>query len=123
MDTMHLLRTCTLGLAALLAGCVATGPRQQAAELPMRASEHRGADDLLTAGLGLAGLRAMAPPAFADPEHPTPQELRRRAIWSNWRGIADLVPGGGYGELYGSVANVPGREFSALATVDGASQP
>ena len=89
----------------------------------MRVSEHRGADDLLTAGLGLDGLRAMAAPAFADPEHPTAAELRRRAIWSNWRGIADLVPGGGYGELYGSVANVPGREFSALATVPGARQP
>jgi len=88
-----------------------------------RSSEHRGADDLLTAGLGLDGLRAMAPPAFADPAHPTPAELRRRAIWSNWRGIADLAPGGGYGELFGSVAAVPGREFSAYAKVPGAAQP
>ena len=67
-------------------------------------------------GLGLDGLRAVAPPAFADPAQPTPAELRRRAIWSNWRGIADLAPGGGYGELYGSIAAVPGREFSAFAT-------
>ena len=89
----------------------------------MRMSEHREGDDLLTAGLGLDGLRAMAAPAFADAEHPTPQELRRRAIWSNWRGIADLTPGGGYGQWYGSVASVPGREFSALATVPGAHQP
>lgn len=88
-----------------------------------RASDHRGADDLLTGGLGLAGLRAMVPPAFADAEHPTPAELRRRALWSNWRGIADLVPGGGYAELYGSVANVPGREFSAFAQLPGATQP
>lgn len=88
-----------------------------------RRSEHRAGDDLLTAGLGLDGLRAMAPPAFADPEAPTAAELRRRAIWSNWRGIADLVPGGGYGELYGSVVSVPGREFSAYATVPGATQP
>ena len=34
-------------------------------------SEHRGSDDLLTAGLGLAGLRSMAPPAFADASAPT----------------------------------------------------
>ncbi len=88
-----------------------------------RSSEHRGSDDLLTAGLGLDGLRAMAPPAFADAASPTPAELRRRAIWTNWRGIADLAPGGGYGELYGSVAKVPGREFSAYAKVPGASQP
>lgn len=84
---------------------------------------HRDHDDLLTAGLGLAGLQAMLPPAFANAEHPTPAELRRRALWSNWRGIADLAPGGGYGTVYGSVAHVPGREFSALATLPGAKQP
>ncbi|QWF19245.1 D-(-)-3-hydroxybutyrate oligomer hydrolase [Lysobacter capsici] len=89
-----------------------------------RQTEHRGEhDDLLTAGLGLDGLRAMVPPAFADAAHPTPAELRRRALWANWRGIADLAPGGGYGELYGSTAAVPGREYSAFATVAGASQP
>lgn len=88
-----------------------------------RATTHRDGDDLLTAGLGLAGLRSLAPPPFADPAAPTAAELRRRAIWSNWRGIADLAPGGGYGELYGSTATVPGREFSAFATVPGAHQP
>lgn len=88
-----------------------------------RSTEHRDGDDLLTGGLGLAGLRAMVPPGFADADHPTVAESRRRALWSNWRGIADLAPGGGYGELYGSVAHVPGREFSAYATVPGASQP
>lgn len=86
-------------------------------------SEHRAGDDLLTAGLGLEGLRAMMPPAFANPDAPTATELRRRAIWSNWRGIADLAPGGGYGDLYGSVAAVQGREFSAYAKVPGATHP
>lgn len=88
-----------------------------------RSSEHRGADDLLTAGLGPDGLRAIAPPAFADPAAPTPAELRRRALWSNWRGIADLAPGGGYGTVYGSLVRVPGREFHAYATLPGARQP
>lgn len=88
-----------------------------------RATEHRDGDDLLSGGLGLAGLRAMLPPAFADAAHPSPAELRRRALWSNWRGIADLVPGGGYGDVYGGVANVPGREFSAFAQLPGATQP
>ncbi|MBN8263917.1 MAG: hydrogenase, partial [Xanthomonadales bacterium] len=88
-----------------------------------RATEHRDGDDLLTAGLGLAGLRAMTPPPFADAARPTPAELRRRALWANWRGIADLAPGGGYGELYGSTAQVPGREFSAFASIPGARQP
>lgn len=88
-----------------------------------RATDHRGDDDLLTAGLGLAGLRAMVAPAFADAAKPTPSELRRRALWANWRGIADLAPGGGYGDVYGSLDAVPGREFSAYATVAGARQP
>ncbi|WP_243745949.1 D-(-)-3-hydroxybutyrate oligomer hydrolase [Tahibacter aquaticus] len=88
-----------------------------------RISEHRDGDDLLSAGLGLDGLRVMTAPAFANAEAPTPAELRRRAVWSNWRGIADLAPGGGFGTLYGSLASVPGREFQALADLPGASQP
>ncbi|QSX79946.1 hydrogenase [Lysobacter solisilvae] len=88
-----------------------------------RHSTHRQADDLLTGGLGLDGLRAAAPPAFADPVAPTAAELRRRALWSNWRGIADLAPAGGYGTLYGGMPSVPGREFHALATVPGARHP
>ncbi|MGJ4729509.1 3-hydroxybutyrate oligomer hydrolase family protein [Luteimonas sp. SDU101] len=119
-------KMCVLALAASLVAC-AGAPRTRPAETAVfdaqRSSEHRGQDDLLTAGLGLAGLRAMAPPAFADPARPTAEELRRRAVWSNWRGIADLAPGGGYGELYGSLAAIPGREFHAYATVPGARYP
>jgi hydroxybutyrate-dimer hydrolase len=117
------------GVPALLAlaACASTGPRPTGDVAPMfsaqRMTEHRGDDDLLTAGLGLEGLRAVAAPALADPAHPTPAELRRRAIWSNWRGIADLASGGGYGEVYGTTVAVPGREYSALAKVPGASQP
>jgi hydroxybutyrate-dimer hydrolase len=114
----------------LTAGLAACATTQAPSKMPVmpgfafeRSSDHRGADDLLTAGLGLDGLRAMAPPDFADPARPTPAELRRRALWSNWRGIADLSPGGGYGDLYGSVAPVHGREFHAYATVPGARHP
>lgn len=84
---------------------------------------HRDGDDLLTAGLGGEGLRAIQAPAFADPVQPTAAELRRRAIWSSWRGIADLGPTGGYGSTYGSLANVPGREFSSLAFLPNARHP
>ncbi|MGH8078790.1 MAG: 3-hydroxybutyrate oligomer hydrolase family protein, partial [Lysobacter sp.] len=114
-------------VALVVAGCTTTGNRSGKEASPMfnalRVTEHRDSDDLLTAGLGRDGLRAMLAPAFADAEHPTAVELRRRALWNNWRGIADLAPGGGYGDVYGSTANVPGREFTALATVPGASQP
>ena len=113
---------------ALAGGCASTGGPEPAGTAaidiqPQHVTEHRGGDDLLTAGLGLDGLRAMTPPAFADAARPTAAELRRRAIWSNWRGIADLSPGGGYGTVYGSVAAVPGREYAALATVPGAEHP
>ena len=114
-------------LACLLAACSTTGPAAASRQAMMievqRQTEHRGSDDLLTAGLGLEGLRAITPPAFADPAAPTAAELRRRSVWNSWRGIADLSATGGYGELYGSVAAVPGREFSAFATLPGARQP
>jgi hydroxybutyrate-dimer hydrolase len=89
---------------------------------PVRETAHRQGDDLLSAGLGLAGLRG-APVAFADPARPTPAELRRRAIQMSWKGIADLGPLGGYGSVYGAVPDVPGREYQALARIPGAHAP
>ena len=121
---MNMLRSLALlTCAAAMGGCASlpTDSRMNAFATP-RVTVHRDGDDLLTAGLGLAGLHG-ATPAFADRAQPTPSELRRRAIWSSWRGIADLTPAGGYGTLYGSTATVRGREFSTLARLPGASQP
>lgn len=121
--------------AAVLAASLATAcaERGQAPAAPAAApveragdiarSVHRDGDDLLTAGLGLDGLRSPVPPPFADADAPTAQELRRRAVWANWRGIADLAPGGGFGEIYGAAEPVPGREFHALLKLPGATQP
>lgn len=123
---MNTLRHCALIAATvLLAGCASAPVSKDNAAMfsQPHATEHRGQDDLLTGGLGLAGLQSMLPPGFADAAHPAAGELRRRALWSNWRGIADLAPGGGYGSLYGSVAAVPGREFSAFAQLAGTTQP
>jgi hydroxybutyrate-dimer hydrolase len=89
----------------------------------IRETAHRGDDDLLTAGLGAEGLRAALAPAFVDAAAPTAAEQRRRAIWSNWRGIADLSAHGGYGRDYGSLARVPGREYHSLLRLPGARQP
>ena len=83
---------------------------------------HRDHDDLLSAGLGLAGLKGPLSP-FADPQHPTVQELRRRAIQTSWKGIADLGPLGGFGTVYGAVPDVPGREYQAFAKIPGAKMP
>nr|WP_156782677.1 3-hydroxybutyrate oligomer hydrolase family protein [Acidihalobacter yilgarnensis] len=86
----------------------------------IRESPHRHDDDLLTAGLGLAGLRDPRKPAFTDATTPTPTELRRRAIHASWRAIADLEPTGGFGEIYGQAPRIPGREYHAFARLPGA---
>lgn len=86
---------------------------------PIRRTVHDAGDDLLSAGLGLPGLAGLPAP-FGDPARPTATELRRRAIQSNWKGIADLGPLGGYGSVYGGVPIVPGREYSAFARLPNA---
>ena len=109
----------------LLAACASSsGPaaQQTMTFTDLRNSVHRDGDDLLSAGLGVAGLRTPVAPAFADPEQPTADELRRRALWTSWRGIADLRPGG-VGDEFGSLDPVPGREFHALAQLPGANHP
>ena len=90
-------------------------------------------DDLLTAGLGKDGLIATATaPVPADPAAPTAAELRRIAIFNNYRAIVDTNPLGGYGSLYGpnvdaqgnvtaSQGKVPGTEYIAFAD-DGTGQ-
>ena len=60
-------------------------------------------DDLLTAGLGWDGLQSPTAPAVSA--MPTASELRRRAIYNNYRALVDPTTAGGYGVLYGP--NVP----------------
>jgi hydroxybutyrate-dimer hydrolase len=71
-------------------------------------------DDLLSGGLGTEGLRG-PPPGFADPLRPTALELRRRAIWTNYRALADLTDAGGFGRLSGPRAGelIAGIEYLA----------
>lgn len=64
-------------------------------------------DDLLTAGLGKTGLGSAAPVA-ANPLNPTAAELRRIAIFNNYRAILDISAAGGYGTLYGPNVDAKG---------------
>lgn len=78
-------------------------------------------DDLLTAGLGIAGLRADAP-GFADPLAPTATELRRRAVYTAYRGLVDVTEAGGFGRLFGPRGDerIGGVEYlAAVRTPDG----
>lgn len=126
MNTPPLSRLLVPCAAALLAACASSPSRESAEksampELRIEITQHEA--DLLTGGLGIEGLRNMTPPAFADAKNPLAAERRLRALWTNWRGIADLSPGGGYGEWYGSLAPVAGTEFHGWATLEGALQP
>jgi hydroxybutyrate-dimer hydrolase len=67
-------------------------------------------DDLLTAGLGKTGLAAATAPAIANAAQPTAAELRRLAIWSNYRALVDMTSNGGYGRFWGPNVDVNGND-------------
>ncbi len=89
-------------------------------------------DDLLTAGLGKTGLGGTGP-VVVDPLKPTSAELRKLAIFNNYRAILDITPAGGYGSLYGpnvdakgvvsaSEGKIAGTEYLAYADDGSGSQ-
>ncbi|WP_137923991.1 3-hydroxybutyrate oligomer hydrolase family protein [Cupriavidus sp. 2SB] len=75
-------------------------------------------DDLATGGLGKDGIGGTAP-VFADPNNPTAAELRRNAIFTNYRAIVDVNPAGGYGSLYGPNVDAQGNVTSGQGKVPG----
>ena len=102
--------------AAMLAGCGGGGSSPELNVLPARVvnilgpTTYDGAtDDLLTAGLGKSGIGGAAP-GFVDALNPTAAELRRRAIYTNYRGVIDPTVAGGYGTLYGPNIDVNGND-------------
>lgn len=76
-------------------------------------------NDLLTAGLGATGLAAAVPPTFADPLNPTGAELRRMAIYTNYRAMLDMTVAGGYGLLYGPNVDAQGKVTAGEGKVAG----
>ncbi|RQS70093.1 D-(-)-3-hydroxybutyrate oligomer hydrolase [Burkholderia sp. Bp8963] len=77
----------------------------------VRTTAYDGAsDDLLTAGLGKTGLASATPPGFANPARPTAAELRRLAIWSNYRALVDMTANGGYGRFWGPNVDLDGND-------------
>ena len=76
-------------------------------------------NDLLTAGLGTAGLGSATAPGYADPLNPTAEELRRATIYNNYRAIVDPTPGGGYGTFYGPNVTAEGVVTSGPGMVAG----
>ncbi|SFU44678.1 3-hydroxybutyrate oligomer hydrolase family protein [Pseudoduganella namucuonensis] len=111
----HIAKLSLLASAAALAGC---GDHNNEPEELNAVPSYLGAitttsydgtsDDLLTAGLGKTGLGAAAAPAYVDPLNPTAKELRRNAIFANYRAVLDINPNSGYGTLYGPNVNAVG---------------
>lgn len=76
-------------------------------------------DDLLTAGLGKDGLASSTAPLPLNPVAPSAAELRRYAIYTNYRAIVDTSAGGGYGSLYGPNVDAQGNITASEGKVAG----
>ncbi|WP_417320506.1 3-hydroxybutyrate oligomer hydrolase family protein [Emcibacter sp.] len=81
-------------------------------------------NDLLTAGLGTAGLRGVEP-LPADLLKPTVEEIRRLTIYANFRALVDVSEAGGYGRLYGPEGDgkVAGYEYLVMGRIEGLNHP
>ena len=112
-------------VAMSLASCAGSGRFENVNVMPtylgsITATNYNGStDDLLTAGLGKTGLAAAAAPAFADPNNPSAAELRRNAIYGNYRAVLDISANSGYGTLYGPNVDARGLVTSGEGKVAG----
>ena len=104
----------SVSVVAALAACVSMGSSHDVALKPsfivgaISTIAYDGvSDDLLTAGLGKTGLGGAAP-TVAIAASPTVAELRRLAIYNNYRALLDISPNGGYGVLYGPNIDISG---------------
>src|SRR5450830_171396 len=118
-------KTLTLaGLCTLLAACGSNHAPEQLNQIPsylgtITRTDYDGrSNDLLTAGLGKTGLAA-GTPAYVDPEQPTALELRRNAIYSNYRAVLDISANSGYGSLYGPNVDAQGKVGSGEGLIAG----
>lgn len=124
--------TASAAAAALLAGC--GGGSSPSNDLPAGVTQHSvtaysatavgsgataATQDLLTGGIGKSGLGAAAAPAYADAANPTALELRRNALYGNYRGIVDVTAGGGYGTLYGPNVDINGTATASEGMIPG----
>ncbi|MDQ6620199.1 MAG: D-(-)-3-hydroxybutyrate oligomer hydrolase [Pseudomonadota bacterium] len=108
-----------LAAASLLGGCLDSGGSSESFDINTKPANigtissttyDGSSDDLLTGGLGKTGLGAAAAPAPANTTAPTAAELRRIAIFNNYRAILDINPKGGYGVLYGPNVDINGGD-------------
>ena len=99
--------------------------------VPIEKSYDGTSDDLLTAGLGKTGLASGTAPTVSSP--PTAAELRKLAIYNNYRALSDTTAAGGFGTFFGpnvdvagnntlGEGKVAGKEYLAYADSDGSGR-
>ncbi|MEW9899902.1 3-hydroxybutyrate oligomer hydrolase family protein [Chitinivorax sp. PXF-14] len=125
LDTLGLLKEATVGNSgALNLKLINRKPAFINGDV-VKHSYDGASDDLLTAGLGKSGL-AGAQPLYANAAQPTAAELRRNAIWNQYRALVDISAAGGYGRLWGpnidrngvdtqTEGKIAGTEYTAYA--------
>src|SRR6516164_10538477 len=119
MSRMAWLATTFLGSVVAFTAAMAIGPAR-ADEKGVLHTHYDGiTNDLLTAGLGKSGLGNSTPPKFVDPLHPTAEELRRLAIYENYRALVDPTPGGGFGLFYGPNVKADGTVTTGEGLIAG----
>jgi hydroxybutyrate-dimer hydrolase len=117
---MNALRLATACLASTAIGLFAAGIAAAHNDNDVVSTHYDGVtNDLLTAGLGKTGLGSPVAPGFVDPLHPTVEELRRLAIYNNYRALIDPTPGGGYGTLYGPNVTANGTVTASEGLIAG----
>ncbi len=121
LKTLH--ASLAAALALLGAGCNSDGEPFDLSEKPayvgdVKTTSYDGvSDDLLTAGLGKSGLASAVPPTTSAT--PTAAELRRLAIYNNYRALLDMTAAGGYGVFYGPNVDAAGVAGSGEGKVAG----
>ncbi|MGK7916252.1 MAG: 3-hydroxybutyrate oligomer hydrolase family protein [Prochloraceae cyanobacterium] len=117
---------CAIALVFLLLGCTSLKPEIDVTKKPwfikgeIQKTIYDGVnDDLLSAGIGLEGMLERKPPPLAAPENPTSADLRRLAVYNNFRALVDPSPQY-LGKIYGPGANhdeelIAGEEYLAYA--------
>ncbi len=106
---LSLLAIGVLGVVGVttIAGCGSSNevtlntPPTFVAGVVQRASYDGTTNDLLTAGLGKSGLQSAVAPTITDAANPVASELRRLAIYNNYRALLDMTTNGGFGVLFG----------------------
>jgi hydroxybutyrate-dimer hydrolase len=116
---MAWLATTFLGSVAAFTAEMAIGPARADDKGVLHTHYDGITNDLLTAGLGKSGLGNPAPPGFVDPLHPTAEELRRLAIYVNYRALVDPTPGGGFGLFYGPNVKADGTVTTGEGLIAG----